>query len=106
MVAPTAETPGQEARHRAHSAGYSCKEHDVRMARSTKSTMDGGAPAQVAPASRLELIRKRHRELILKPRQSIAADFNDEFGDPFEEILEGDQVEMAETVDAVDGENY
>lgn len=65
--------------------------------------MDGSAPAQAAPVSRLALIRKRHRELILKPRQSIVADFNDEFGNPFEEALEGEQVEMA---DAIDAEGY
>ena len=73
------------------------------MARSTHSITVEHAPAHVAPASRLALIKKRHRELILKPRQSIVADFNDEFGDPFEEALEGDQVEMA---DAVEAEGY
>lgn len=73
------------------------------MARRTNSTTDGGAPAQAALMSRLALIRKRHRELILKPRQSIVADFNDEFGDPFEEALESDQVEMA---DVGDGDAY
>jgi len=79
---------------------FTFKERDVRMARSTNSTMDEGAPTQAAPMSRLELIRKRHRELILKPRQSIVADFNDEFGDPFEEILDGEPVEVADVVDA------
>ena len=61
--------------------------------------MHGQASEKDAGVSRLELIKKRHRELILKPRQSIAADFNDEFGDPFEEILEGKAVELAEAVD-------
>lgn len=61
--------------------------------------MHGQASEKDAGVSRLALIRKRHRELILKPRQSIAADFNDEFGDPFEEILEGKAVELAEAVD-------
>ena len=69
------------------------------MARRTNSTTDDGASTQAAPVSRLALIRRRHRELILKPRQGIAADFNDEFGDPFEEILEGEAVELAEAVD-------
>ena len=75
------------------------KGNDVRMDRGTKSTMRGQASGQDAAVSRLELIRKRHRELILKPRQSIVADFNDEFGNPFEEILEGEAVELAEAVD-------
>ncbi|NLW49237.1 MAG: hypothetical protein GXY85_00140 [Candidatus Brocadiaceae bacterium] len=72
----------------------------------SNSTTDGGAPCQAARLSRLELIKKRHRELILKPRESIAADFNDEFGDPFDDVLDGDPIEVPETMETMEAENY
>ncbi len=65
------------------------------MARRAK-LKDEKEPGQNALGSRLELIKRRHRELILQPRKIIAADLNDEFGNPFEDLLEVEQFEYAE----------
>jgi hypothetical protein len=54
--------------------------------------MQGGS------AARLALIKRRHRELILGPRERIAADCGDEFDDPFDELLDADQMELVEAV--------
>jgi len=45
--------------------------------------------------SRLDLIRRRHRELILTQRQLIAADLADEFGDGFAGVEEAEELEYA-----------
>ena len=45
-------------------------------------------------SQRLELIKKRHRELILHPREMIAADLDSDF-DSFEEA-EGEELQLAE----------
>jgi len=50
---------------------------------------------------RLELIRARHRALIIEPRAMIAADFDHEFGDAFDDLEEVEMVEVGEMV-AVD----
>ncbi|MHC5033719.1 MAG: hypothetical protein ACYTFZ_01620 [Planctomycetota bacterium] len=50
----------------------------------------------VSRHSRLELIRQRHRKLILEPRAAIAADFGHEFEDRFDDILEADELEYAQ----------
>ena len=58
-------------------------------------------PKQKQPMSglaRLEFIKKRYRELILEPRASIAAELDIEFGYPFEEVLDADQLEHPEAV--------
>ncbi|KPK61796.1 MAG: hypothetical protein AMK73_07695 [Planctomycetes bacterium SM23_32] len=60
----------------------------------SKNTRKGG-PRQDGTGCRLELIRRRHRELILRPREAIAADYGDEFEDPFDEVLDADQMELA-----------
>jgi hypothetical protein len=45
--------------------------------------------------SRLELIKRRHRELILKPRESLASDLEDGF-DPCDDIFGTQEAELAE----------
>jgi len=47
---------------------------------------------------RLALIKRRHRELILKAREAVAADFTNELDDPYEDVLGADEVEMVEAV--------
>ena len=47
-------------------------------------------------AARLEVIRQRHKKLILEPRETIAADLDDEFSDPFEEFGEPDELQFVE----------
>jgi hypothetical protein len=69
----------------------------ARRAKTQREDVTGSPEA----TSRLALIKRRHRELILKPREVIAADFGDELDDPFEEILDADQMEVSEPVDAV-----
>jgi hypothetical protein len=68
------------------------------MARHKKSK----APAdrQELLQSRLELIRQRHRALIVQAREMIAADFDQEFGDSFDEMEDVEQVEMGDLVEA------
>ena len=46
--------------------------------------------------NRLELIRQRHRALIIEPRKEIADDLNAEFDDPFEDAFEEGSVDFAE----------
>ncbi len=69
------------------------------MARKAKSEKDDVSAPQSLGA-RLEFIKKRHQELILKPRATIAADLNDEMDDPYEELLGADQMELAAAVDS------
>lgn len=65
--------------------------------RCMKSEVTGAMTA--APSSRLDLIKKRHQELILKPREALAADVSSEdHDDPFDELLGADQMEMADVV--------
>jgi hypothetical protein len=47
----------------------------------------------------LALIRQRHRKLILEPRAAIATDFDREFEDGFDDVLEADQLEVAQAVE-------
>jgi hypothetical protein len=47
---------------------------------------------------RLALIKRRHRELILRAREAVAADFTNELDDPYEDVLGADEVEMVEAV--------
>ncbi|MHC4481389.1 MAG: hypothetical protein ACYS8K_04305 [Planctomycetota bacterium] len=49
--------------------------------------------------ARLALIRQRHRKLILEPRAAIATDFDREFEDGFDDVLEADQLEVAQAVE-------
>ena len=70
------------------------------MARKAKSEKDD-VPALRSSSSRLELIKRRHEELILKPRATIAADLSSELDDPYEELVGADQMELADTADAV-----
>jgi len=51
--------------------------------------------AQRLLARRLELIRKRHRQLILEPREVIAADFNADLDDVLGDLLEPEELELA-----------
>jgi hypothetical protein len=39
---------------------------------------------------RLELIKERHRALILEPRQKVASEVEDDYEDEFDEMLEED----------------
>jgi len=70
------------------------------MARKAKTGKED-VPALRNSASRLELIKRRHEELILKPRATIAADLSNELDDPYEELLGTEQMELADTADAV-----
>lgn len=47
-------------------------------------------------ASRLDLIRKRHQELILSRRKSLEEDFDAEFDSLLDEDLEVDRLELSE----------
>ena len=51
--------------------------------------------AQGLLARRLELIRKRHRQLILEPREVIAADFAADLDDVLGDLLEPEELELA-----------
>ncbi len=50
-------------------------------------------------AARLDLIRKRHRELILETRAMIAAELADGFEDPFEEMVEAEELHLVESAE-------
>ncbi len=51
-------------------------------------------------AARLEMIRRRHRKLILEPREAIAAELDeDAFGNPLDEMSEADELELMEASD-------
>jgi hypothetical protein len=65
-----------------------------------KKTAKAPADRQELLRSRLELIRQRHRALIVQTREMIAADFDHEFGDAFDETEDLDQVEMGDLVEA------
>ncbi len=58
-----------------------------------KSQKRTSEAATGAPPSRLDLIKRRHRELILKPREALASDYAHEFEDPFDDVLGADQLE-------------
>ena len=51
--------------------------------------------AQRLLARRLELIRKRHRQLILEPREVIAADFDADLDGVLGDLLEPEELELA-----------
>jgi hypothetical protein len=48
--------------------------------------------------ARLALIRKRHRELILRQRELIAADLASEFDDALDDGAELEELELAQAV--------
>ncbi len=52
-----------------------------------------------ALATRLDLIRKRHRELILETRAMIAAELADGTEDPFEEMAEAEELHLVESAE-------
>jgi hypothetical protein len=45
-------------------------------------------------AARLEVIRRRHWELVLQPREMLAANLEDDFGHPFEDVAESDEMAL------------
>ena len=47
-------------------------------------------------AARLDLIRKRHQALILQTRAMIAAEMASDFDDPFEAMVEADELQLVE----------
>ncbi len=51
-------------------------------------------------ARRLELIRKRHRQLILEPREVIAADFAADLDEVLGDLFEPEELELAEATTA------
>jgi hypothetical protein len=65
-----------------------------------KKTRAAAADRQELLQSRLELIRERHKALIVRTREMIAADFDHEFGNSFDEMEDVEQVEMAGLVEA------
>ena len=50
-------------------------------------------------ASRLDLIRRRHQELILETRAMIAAEIADGVGDPFEDMVEAEELHLVEAAE-------
>lgn len=53
--------------------------------------------------ARLEMIRRRHRKLILEPREAIAAELDeDSFDDPLDEMTEADELELMQASDVRD----
>ena len=62
------------------------------MARTRKT---GAKAPKVGLADRLELIRKRHRTLILEPRKALADEMDEEFDDLFAGSLADDGLELA-----------
>jgi hypothetical protein len=48
---------------------------------------------------RLDLIRRRHRELILETRAMIAAEIADGAEDPFEDMAEADELHLVEAAE-------
>ncbi len=75
-----------------------CSKETVAVARRKKSK--SGTTQGSTAGSRLELIRKRHHELILQTRELIAADLDDEFEDGFSEAEEVEELEFAEASNA------
>ncbi len=64
---------------------------------SIKVRQKGQSREEVIEA-RLEMIRKRHRELILLPREVIAADLDSEFDDAFDGVTEAEELQLAQVV--------
>jgi len=64
-----------------------------------RKTSKQATDAHTGLAARLELIRKRHRELILETRAMIAAELDGEFDDPFEEMAEADELQLVEAAE-------
>ena len=56
-------------------------------------------PELTVLAARLDLIRKRHRALILETRAMIAAELDGEFDDPFEEMVEAEELHLVEAAE-------
>jgi len=69
------------------------------MARKARTAKDAAGQSEAQRrAARLDLIRRRHRELILQPRALIAADLDADLDDPMEELSE--ELEMAQMVES------
>jgi hypothetical protein len=71
-------------------------EVEVTMGRKTKQ--DAGNESAVQ-AARLDLIRRRYKELILETRAMIAAEIADGFGDPFEDMVEAEELHLVESAE-------
>jgi hypothetical protein len=69
----------------------------MKMARKKKTAVP--ADRQEMLRARLELIRERHQALIVRTREMIAADFDHEFGNSFDEMEDVEQLEMAGMVE-------
>ncbi len=52
-------------------------------------------PVQGLLTRRLNLIKKRYRELILEPREAMAADLDADVEDTLDELLESEALELA-----------
>jgi hypothetical protein len=63
-----------------------------------KTTKQRQQSREEAFEARLALIRKRHRELILRHRELIAADLDGEFDDAFDDGAELEELQLAEVV--------
>lgn len=50
-------------------------------------------------AARLDLIRRRHQALILQTRAMIAAEMASDFDDPFEAMVEADELQLVEAAE-------
>ncbi|MFW6188818.1 MAG: hypothetical protein ACOC7T_00155 [Planctomycetota bacterium] len=49
-------------------------------------------------ASRLELIRRRHRELILEKRELFGEGMSEDYDDPLDEVADADALQFADAV--------
>ena len=66
------------------------------MARKTNKPQTSGMDVA---AARLDLIRKRHQALILSTRAMIAAEMSSDFDDPFEAMVEADELQLVEAAE-------
>ncbi len=64
----------------------------------TQEEMDK-LPRRKRLAARLEMIRRRHRKLILGPREALLDELPEQFGDPLEEFSEADDLELVDASD-------
>lgn len=60
-----------------------------------KKTKKQEEPVRDVLTRRLDLIKRRHRELILEPRKVIAADLAEDVEDTMDELLESEALELA-----------
>ena len=64
-----------------------------------RKTKQQAASTTDVVAARLDLIRRRHRELILQTRAMIAAELADGFEDPFEDMVETEELHLVEAAE-------